>query len=429
MRVRRMGKAAFAHIQDATGQLQLYVKLDVVGEQGYQYFKLLDLGDVVGAEGTVFKTQTGEVSVQVEKLTLLAKAYLPLPEKWHGLADVETRYRQRYLDLIANAESRRVFRLRSHIVHAVREYLIERGFVEVETPILQPLYGGAAANPFESYYASLDMPVYLRIADELYLKRLIVGGMERVFEISKDFRNEGVSWKHAPEFTMLELYQAYADYRDIMSLTEDMVASVAHRTLGSHRLTFNEQEIDVSPPWQRISIRDAVLHYSGIDLERCTDVSDLAAAAAGRGVEVAPDAPRGEVIEELVTTLVEPNLVQPTFLYDYPVDFPGSLLAKRKENSPEITERFEIFAGRMELGNAFTELNDPHDQLERMKALAESSAGKHQDVDWDYIRALEHGMPPTGGLGIGIDRLVMLLADARNIRETVLFPLLRPREE
>lgn len=429
MRVRRMGKAAFAHIQDASGQIQLYLKLDVVGDQGYQYFKLLDLGDIVGAEGTVFKTQTGEVSVQVEKIVLLAKSYLPLPEKWHGLADVETRYRQRYLDLIANEDTRRIFRLRSDLVRAVRAYLVDHRFVEVETPILQPLYGGAAATPFESYYASLDMPVYLRIADELYLKRLIVGGLERVFEIGKDFRNEGVSWKHAPEFTMLELYQAYADYEDIMSLTEDMVATVAHATLGTHLITFNDQEIDVSPPWERISIRDAILRFSGIDLDLCSEVEDLRATAAERGVEVAPGAPRGEVIEELVTTLVEPNLVQPTFLYDYPIDFPGSLLAKRKAGRPEITERFEIFAGRMELGNAFTELNDPQDQLARMQALAASSDSDHQDVDWDYIRALEHGMPPTGGLGIGLDRLVMLLADARNIRETILFPLLRPRED
>lgn len=429
MRVRLMGKAAFAHIQDASGQLQLYVKLDVVGETKYEYFKLLDLGDIIGAEGTVFKTRTGEVTVQVEDTVLLAKSFLPLPEKWHGLSDVETRYRQRYLDLISNDETRRVFALRSHIMRCVREFLDARGFVEVETPILQPLYGGAAANPFTAHYASLDMPVYLRIAVELYLKRLIVGGMERVYEIGKDFRNEGISWKHSPEFTMLELYQAYANYDNIMTLTEDLISSVAQATLGTQLVTFGDDEIDLTTPWRRTTIRDSVLEYGGIDIDACRDRHQLMQAAQERDLHVPEGASRGEIVEELVSTLVEPNLAQPTFLYDFPIDFPGSLLAKRKPGRPDLTERFEVYAGRMELGNAFTELNDPHDQLERMKALAQSSGSDHQEVDWDYIRALEHGMPPTGGLGLGIDRVIMLLSGMHNIRETILFPLLRPRED
>jgi lysyl-tRNA synthetase class 2 len=429
MRVRLMGKAAFAHIQDRAGQIQLYFKLDVLGQEKFDYFKLLDVGDIVGAEGTVFKTRTGEVSVNVEDLVLLAKSYLPLPDKFHGIANVETRYRQRYLDLISNEEARKIFAIRSETLRAVRQYLNDREFVEVETPVLQALYGGAAANPFTTHYASLDSTVYLRIATELYLKRLIVGGMERVYEIGKDFRNEGYSWKHSPEFTMLELYQAYADYHDIMALTEDMVSEVAQKVLRTATVTFNGHEIDLTPPWTRVTIREAVRDHAGIDLTTCRTVEDLTAAALERGLELQPNAPRGEVIEEIVSELVEPNLIQPTFLMDYPIDFPGSLLAKRKAGEPDIAERFEIYAGGFELGNAFTELNEPGDQLVRMQELARESGGESSVVDWDFVRALEHGMPPTGGVGIGLDRLVMLLAGIHGIRETILFPLLRQREE
>lgn len=427
--MRLMGKAGFAHVQDATGQIQLYVKLDVTGPQIFEYFKLLDLGDVIGAEGTVFKTRTGEVTIQVERLVLLAKALLPPPEKYHGLGDIETRYRRRYLDLIANADARRTFVLRSHIVRAVRTYLDERGFLEVETPTLQPLYGGAAATPFVTHYEALDMDAYLRIATELYLKRLIVGGMERVYEIGKDFRNENFSRKHSPEFTMLELYQAYADYTDIMALLEDMVASVAQKVLGTRHVTYAEREIDFTPPWTRLRIPSLVREHIGVDIE--TDISreEVLRAAVEHGVRVAPDATRGKIVEEVISQLVEPSLIQPTILYDFPVDFPGSLLAKRQPGNPAMTERFEAYVAGMEFANAFTELNDARDQLARMEESARLTGEEYAAVDRDFILALEHGMPPTGGIGVGIDRLVMVMTGASHIRETILFPLLRPREE
>jgi lysyl-tRNA synthetase class 2 len=436
MRVRLMGKAAFAHLQDAAGQIQIYCKLDVLGPTKYQYFKLLDVGDIIGVEGSVFETRTGEVTVQARDLVLLAKSYLPLPDKYHGLAEVETRYRQRYLDLIANEETRHVFQLRSAATRCIRRYLDERGFIEVETPTLQALYGGAAATPFVTRYEALDMQVYLRIADELYLKRLIVGGMERVYEIAKDFRNEGFSRKNSPEFTMLELYQAYVDYRDIMALAEDMISTVAQKVLGGQKVTFGGNEIDLTPPWRRITISEALQEYAGIDLVRASDEDLLQAVRqnlSAQGDEEAhgehlAKASTGELVEELVGAVVEPHLIQPTFLYDFPVDFPGSLLAKRKKDNPEVTERFEVYIGGMELGNAFTELNEPEDQLRRMEEAVARGGAAYQQVDWDYILALEHGMPPTGGIGIGIDRLVMILADLHQIREAILFPLLRPRE-
>ncbi len=428
MRVRLMGKAAFAHILDGKGELQLYFKRDVLGERAYEYFKLLDLGDIIGAEGTVFKTRTGEVSVGVDTVLLLAKAFLPLPDKYHGLEDVETRYRRRYLDLIANEKSRRTFYLRSAVVRAFRAYLDARDFVEVETPILQPLYGGAAAKPFTTRYEALDSDVYLRIATELYLKRLIVGGMERVYEIGKDFRNEGFSRKHSPEFTMLELYQAYADYADIMRLTEDMFAAVAEEVLGSKRLAHGDVEIDLTPPWKRITVRDALLEHAGADLDAMSR-DDLLGLASQRDIPIPDSATRGKIVEELVSALVEPNLIQPTFLCDFPVDFPGSLLAKRKPDNSEIVERFEMYAAGVEIANAFSEVNDPADQLERMREAAQLAGEQHAQVDRDYVLALEHGMPPTGGMGFGIDRFVMLLSGAHHIRETILFPLLRPQEE
>ncbi|GAC1462033.1 MAG: lysine--tRNA ligase [Chloroflexota bacterium] len=428
MRVRLMGKASFAHVQDVSGEIQLYFKRDDLGEPQYQYFKLLDIGDIIGAEGRVFKTRTGEVSLHVERIILLAKAYLPLPDKFHGLADVETRYRQRYLDLIANEEARRVTLLRSQVVRDLRRYLDDCGFVEVETPILQTLYGGAAATPFVTRYEALDTDVYLRIADELYLKRLIVGGMERVYEIAKDFRNENFSRKHSPEFTMLELYQAYGDYSDMMTLLEDMLSSVSLGALGSYAVTFDGHDIDLTPPWRRLSLKDAMKEYANLDLDGDVTTDRLLDVARAQSVTVQPDTTRGKLIEDLFSALVEPNLIQPTFVYDYPVDFPGSLLAKRRRDDPNFTERFEMFVGGLEVANAFTELNDPYDQRARMIQSARLRGDEYQNVDTDYITALEHGMPPTGGLGFGIDRLVMILAGAHHIRETILFPLLRPRE-
>ena len=429
MRVRVMGKAAFAHVQDSAGQIQLYFKLDVLGPTKYDYFKLLDLGDIVGAEGTVFKTRTGEITIRVEDCALLAKSYLPLPEKWHGLADVETRYRQRYLDLISNEDTRRIFQIRSQVVQALRRYLEERGFVEVETPVLQTVYGGAAAMPFVTHYRELETDVYLRIATELYLKRLVVGGLDRVYEIGKDFRNEGFSRKHSPEFTMLELYQAYVDYQDIMALVEDMFSTVAQCVFGTCRVTYQDHEVDLGPPWRRITINEALREYAGIDLDEHPDRDTLLAVARERSVSVDGSAIRGKIVEELVSGLVEPKLIQPTFLYDFPIDFPGGLLTKRKKGDPDIVERFELYMGGMEVANAFTELNDPADQRARMEEATRLGGEEHQEVDRDFLRALEHGMPPTGGLGFGIDRLVMVLANAHHIRETILFPLLRPRED
>lgn len=429
MRVRVMGKASFAHIQDSDGQIQLYFKRDVLGEAKYAYFKLLDVGDIVGAEGTVFMTKTGEVSVQVQDIVLLAKAYRPLPDKWHGLADVEMRYRRRYLDLISNQETRRIFHLRTAVIREMRRFLDNHGFVEVETPVLQPLYGGAAANPFVTRYRELDAEVYLRIATELYLKRLIVGGLDRVYEIGKDFRNEGFSRKHSPEFTMLELYQAYADYRDIMALFEDLVSTVAQAVLGTQCVTFDGHQIDLSPPWRRLSIRDALEEVAGIDLEQSGSREELIQVAGAHGVHVEPSATRGKIVEELVSTLVEPRLIRPTMLCDFPLDFPGSLLAKRSKDDPNMAERFEVFMGGMELANAFTELNEPADQRKRMEEAALLRGEEYSEVDRDYLLALEYGMPPTGGLGLGIDRLVMVLANAHHIRETILFPLLRQRED
>lgn len=429
MRIRTMGRAAFAHIQDSTGQIQLYFKLDVLGDTKFAYFKLIDVGDIIGVEGSVFTTRTGEVSIQVDDCVLLAKAYLPLPEKWHGLTDVETRYRRRYLDLISNDDARRIFQVRSSAVRTIRHFLDNRGYIEVETPILQTLYGGGVATPFATHYQALDLDVFLRISDELYLKRLIVGGMERVYEISKDFRNEGVSRKHSPEFTMIELYQAYADYQDIMALTEELVAMVAEQVLGTTSISFDGHDIDLKPPWRRVTMQDVLLEHTGVDIYAVDSRDRLLEAAGAHRVTVDPHGSRGKLAEELFSALVEPNLVQPTFVCDHPVDFPGSLLAKRSSSNPEAAERFEPFIVGMELGNGFTELNEARDQLCRMQEASKLRGEEYQHTDADYILALEHGMPPTGGLGIGIDRLVMFLTGAHHIRETILFPLLRPREE
>src|SRR5919202_142446 len=395
-------------------------------------YETLDPGDFVGACGAVIKSKTGEVSVEKTQLTLLSKSLRNPPEKWHGLVDVETRYRQRYLDLMANADTRQVFLTRSRIVAAIRRYLDARGFVEVETPVLQPIPGGGAARPFATESYAMNTRLYLRIALELYLKRCIIGGIERVYEIGPNFRNEGVSFKHSPEFTMLELYQAYADYQDIMRLTEDMVATAARSAVGTTQVRWDTTQIDFNPPWQRMPLRTAIAEFSGVDYAEHPDADSLREAAERAGLHTEPHWNRGKIMDELLTAFVEPKLVQPTFLTDYPTDFPGSTLAKGKPDNPDEVERFEAFAGGIEIANAFSELNDPRVQRERfLQQVRAREAGdvEAQPFDHDFLVALEHGMPPTGGLGLGIDRVVMLLTDQQNIRDVILFPQLRRRDD
>lgn len=432
MSVRVMGKASFAHVADGSGPIQVYLRLadDGVDEETYELFRRdLDIGDIVQVVGTLFVTRTGEPSLKVTGLTLLAKSLRPLPEKWHGLKDVETRYRQRYLDLIVNEEARRVFIARSHIVAALRRFMDARGFIEVETPVLQPIYGGALARPFTTYYHALDQEVFLRIADELYLKRLIVGGLDRVYEICKDFRNEGVSSHHNPEFTQLEVYQAYADYTDMMTLAEDAFSSVSREVLGTAQITYQGQEIDLSPPWRRLPMRDAILEQTGLDIYEAPTVDALGQQVEKKGLEVDPQPTRGMLVDEIFSEYVEPKLIEPTFIIDFPLEI--SPFAKKKPDNPDLVERFEFFIGGLELGNAFSELNDPVDQRERfLEQTKQREAGDEEahPMDEDYVRALEYGMPPTGGMGWGIDRMVMLLTDQSSIREVILFPHLRTKD-
>uniref|UniRef100_A0A7C2EJG4 Lysine--tRNA ligase n=1 Tax=Ammonifex degensii TaxID=42838 RepID=A0A7C2EJG4_9THEO len=422
------GKAAFGDLQDFSGRIQIHVRQDEVGPETYQVFKRIDLGDILGVSGTVFRTKTGEVTVGVKTLTLLAKSLRPLPEKWHGLRDVELRFRQRYLDLIVNPEVKETFILRSKIVRAIRRFLDGRGFLEVETPMMQPVAGGAAARPFITYHNALDLKLYLRIAPELYLKRLLVGGFEKVYEINRNFRNEGISTKHNPEFTMLEIYQAYADYTDMMALTEELVSKVAEEVLGRQEVDYAGTRINLRPPWPRLSFLGAVQQKTGIDFGRLS-AQEAREAARRLGVEVEENILWGEAVNAVFEELVEPELVQPTFVLDYPVDI--SPLAKRKKEDPRLTYRFELFIVGREIANAFSELNDPLDQRERfLKQLDKRQAGDEEAhmFDEDFLAALEYGMPPAGGLGIGVDRLVMLLANVSSIREVILFPLHRPRE-
>ncbi|MCC6177138.1 MAG: lysine--tRNA ligase [Chloroflexi bacterium] len=424
--IRRMGKATFFHLLDRSGRIQVYVKRDVVGDEQYGLLELVDAGDFLGVEGETMRTRTGEVTVQAQMLVMLSKSLRPLPEKWHGLQDVETRYRKRYLDLIANPEVMEVFRLRSRIVHEVRAFLVERGFLEVETPILQSVPGGGSARPFGTYYNALDRTLSLRIALELYLKRCIIGGIEKVFEIGRNFRNEGLSLKHNPEFTMLEVYQAYADYQEIMRLTEDLVAAVATRVLGTPKIVTKGQHIDLSPPWPRIPLRRAIYEASGVDYDAYPDAQSLAKAAAEAGLRVQPGWSRGKLIDELLSVFVEPRVTSPVFLVDYPLEL--SPLAKRSPGNPDVVERFEAFCGGMEIANAFSELNDPVDQRERFLAQARlKGAGDDEAMPFDagFLEALEHGMPPTGGMGMGIDRLAMVLTGQDKIRDVILFPQLR----
>jgi lysyl-tRNA synthetase class 2 len=428
--IRRMGRSTFLHLQDGSGRIQAYFKQDVLGEDRYELLELVDAGDFLGVVGETMRTRSGEVTVQASELHVLSKSLRPLPEKWHGLQDVETRYRKRYLDLIANPEVMEVFRTRGRIVHEVRAFLVERGFLEVETPVLQTVPGGGSARPFETYYNALDRTLSLRIALELYLKRCIIGGIERVFEIGRTFRNEGISLKHNPEFTMLEVYQAYADYEEIMRLTEDLVSTVAKRVLGTTSVAVKaDLEVDVAPPWTRTPLRTAIYEASGVDYDEHPTAESLARAAADAGLRVQPGWTRGKIIDELLSVFVEPNVTSPVFLVDYPLEL--SPLAKQRTDRADVVERFEAFCGGMEIANAFSELNDPLDQRERfLEQARQKGTGDDEAMpfDADFLEALEHGMPPTGGMGLGIDRLTMLLTGQDKIRDVILFPQLRTLE-
>ncbi|MFB0847384.1 lysine--tRNA ligase [Paenibacillus oleatilyticus] len=429
MQKREMGKAGFAHIQDITGKIQIYVRADALEEAKYKAYELLDIGDLIGVRGTVFKTKTGELSVKATSVEVLSKSLLPLPEKYHGLKDVELRYRQRYVDLIMNQDVQQTFILRSKIIQSMRRYLDSRGYLEVETPTLHAIAGGAAARPFITHHNALDMQLYMRIAIELHLKRLIVGGMEKVYEIGRVYRNEGISTRHNPEFTMIELYEAYADYKDIMKLTEEMIAHIAQEVLGTTKITYQDQEIDLAPSWRRVSMVDAIKEVTGVDFSVQMTDEEAHRLAKEHKVPVEPMMTFGHIVNQFFEAFVEETLIQPTFITGHPVAI--SPLAKKNEQDPRFTDRFELFIVAREHANAFTELNDPIDQRERFEAqLVEREQGNDEahEMDEDFVRALEYGMPPTGGLGIGIDRLVMLLTNAPSIRDVLLFPLMRERQ-
>lgn len=429
MSKRSMGKSSFSDLLDRDGRIQLYVRINDIGEKEYEAFKKLDIGDLIGVKGTVFKTRTGEISVRVSQYILLSKSLRPLPEKWHGLKDTDIRYRQRYLDLIVNPEVKKTFILRSRIISAIRKFMDNRGFLEVETPILNTIPGGAAARPFVTYHNTLDMNMYLRIAPELYLKRLIVGGLERVYEIGRMFRNEGMSVKHNPEFTMMELYQAYTDYHGMMELAEQLISQVAQEVLGTMKVTYQGTEIDLTPPWTRLTMTEAVLKYAGVDFSKITSDEEARKVAQEKGLKLEGNPVKGEILNLFFEEFAEDNLIQPTFIMDYPVEI--SPLTKRKADQPELTERFELFITGREFGNAYSELNDPIDQKERfLDQVRKREAGDEEAnmMDEDFVIALEHGLPPTGGMGIGIDRLVMLLTDSPSIRDVLLFPTMKPKD-
>jgi lysyl-tRNA synthetase class 2 len=433
--IRSFGKANFLVISDGRSRIQIYVRQDALPPLDFDIFKRLDFGDWIGVEGRLFRTKTNELTIWAGRLHFLAKCLLPLPEKWHGLTDVEIRYRQRYLDLVVNPDARRVFEIRSRVVAAIREFMTARGYLEVETPMMQPIAGGALARPFITHHNTLDMDLYLRIAPELYLKRLTVGGLERVFEINRNFRNEGISTQHNPEFTMMEFYQAYADYQDLMTLTEEMFSTVARQVIGTDEVTFNGQAISLAAPFDRISLREGAREAASrrlkreIGAEELRDRAQAAAIASQLGLEVLPAHGAGKICTEIFERLCEDRLVQPTFVYDFPTEV--SPLSKQKPDDPDTVERFELYAGGFEVANAFSELNDPVEQRRRFEAQLEERASgdleAHQ-MDEDYIRALEYGLPPTAGEGVGIDRLVMLLTDSPSIRDVILFPLMRKRE-
>ena len=427
---RDMGKANFIDIRDGSDRMQVYIKIDEVGEDNFKQFKTWDLGDIVGVTGFVFKTRRGEISIHAKEITLLSKSLLPLPEKWHGLKDKEERYRKRYLDLIANPEVKNTFVIRSRVLSEIRSFLDAHGYLEVDTPVLLPLEIGAAARPFKTHHNALDIDMYLRIETELYLKRLIVGGFDRVYEVGRIFRNEGMDATHNPEFTSIEMYQAYTDYYGMMDIIEELYRTVTLKVCGTDTVTYQGKEIAVGKPWERLTMIDAVKKYAGVDFADWTDDAAARAAAKEKHVEITDNATKGDVLIAFFETFVEDNLIQPTIVYDYPVE--NSPLAKRKPTDPAFTERFEYFINGTEFGNAFSELNDPIDQRERFTrqvAAKRAQGGNDAQIDEDFLTALEYGLPPTGGLGFGFDRLVMLLTDSASIRDVLLFPTMKPESK
>ncbi|AUG58929.1 lysine--tRNA ligase [Acetivibrio saccincola] len=429
MSKRDMGKASFCDIQDRDGRIQIYIRVNEIGEEAYEGFKKFDIGDFLGVKGEVFRTRKGEISVKASEIQLLSKSLRPLPEKWHGLKDVDLRYRQRYLDLIVNPDVRETFITRSKIIRAIRSFLDERGFLEVETPLLNVIPGGANARPFITHHNTLDIDLYLRIAPELYLKRLIVGGLEKVYELGRMFRNEGMSVKHNPEFTLMEVYEAYTDYVGMMELTESLISKVAEEVLGTTVITYQGEKVDLTPPWIRMTMIEAVKEYAGVDFDKIETDEEARQIAKEKSLEVEEGATKGEILFLMFEEFAEKHLVQPTFIMDYPVEV--SPLTKRKPERPELTERFELFITGREMANAYSELNDPIDQKERfLDQVRKREAGDEEAnmMDEDFVTALEYGMPPTGGLGIGVDRLVMLLTDSYSIRDVLLFPTMKPKD-
>ena len=427
---RDFGKASFFHLKDRSGRVQCYIRKDKVGPESFDLFRLMDVGDFAQVKGPFFRTRTGELTILTEDFKLLSKSLRPLPEKWHGLTDVETRYRQRYLDLIVNEEVREVFVRRAHIIQAVRNFFIKKDFIEVETPMMQPIPGGATAKPFKTYHNALSMPLYLRVAPELYLKRLVVGGLERVFEMNRNFRNEGISIKHNPEFTMIEFYMAYATYEDLIELTEELFTGLVHSFHGEGKITYQGRQIDFTRPWRKISLKDALSQIGGMEEKEFSDRARAAEAARARGVDVSEKDSYGKLLTKLFDVLVEPALINPTFVVGYPTDV--SPLSRRNDRNPDVTDRFELFIGGWEIANGFTELNDPVDQRGRFEdqvALREKGDEEALFMDEDYLRALEYGMPPTAGEGIGIDRVIMLMTDSPSIRDVILFPLMKIRQD
>jgi lysyl-tRNA synthetase class 2 len=432
--IRSFGKANFLVLSDGRSKIQAYIRKDALSERDFAIFKLLDFGDFVGVSGHLFRTKTNELTIWATTLDFLAKCFIPLPEKWHGLQDIETRYRQRYVDLIVNPDSRKVFETRSRVLASVRTFLNARGYLEVETPMMQPIAGGALARPFITHHNTLDMQLYLRIAPELYLKRLTVGGIERVYEINRNFRNEGISTQHNPEFTMLEFYQAYSEYRELMDMTEEMLSTVARESIGTDQITFGEHQISLAPPYRRVSLREGARESAAKKLGMEISDADLrdrekaAAIARKLGIELMPAWGAGKIATEIFERLNQDSLIQPTFVYDFPTEV--SPLSKQRADDPDTVERFELYIGGFEVANAFSELNDPAEQRRRFEAQLKDKAAGDQEahaMDEDYIRALEYGLPPTGGEGVGIDRLVMLLTNSPSIRDVILFPLMRPR--
>jgi lysyl-tRNA synthetase, class II len=428
MAIRHFGRAAFIHLQDRKGRIQVYLRQDIMGEKPFELFKRLDAGDFVGVRGRLFRTKTGELTIEASSLQLLAKSFRPLPEKWHGLTDVETRYRQRYLDLIVNPTVKETFHKRNEIIQGIKGFLLQRDFLEVETPMMQPIPGGATARPFKTHHNTLNMDLYLRIAPELYLKRLVIGGVERVFELNRNFRNEGVSSQHNPEFTMLEFYQAYSTYEDLMALIEEMISEVTRTVCGSYKITYQGTELDLAPPWPRLTLKQALKQYGKVNEEAFADMDAAASRAEEIGVEMNQNQSLAELLVAIFEKIVEPKLIQPSFITEYPVEV--SPLARRKANDPTVTERFELFIMGREIANGFSELNDPEDQRERFQKQAARKGAAEDDlsvIDEAFLTALEYGMPPAAGAGIGIDRLVMILTDSPSIRDVIFFPQMREK--